>query len=152
MAKESIKKALHEACLTFVKNRIKNAEEAIVSAQESANEETKSSSGDKYETGRAMMQYEVENLSVQLTEARKLEEIVINTNPKLEHKDVTRGALVITTMGNYYISISAGKLSVDGTDYFAITPAAPIGQAMDGLKAGDTFEWGGKKVTIKEIY
>jgi len=152
MAKESTKKALHDACLKFVQNRIKNAEEAIVSAQESANEETKSSSGDKFETGRAMMQREVENLSVQLTEARKLEEILINMNPSLDHEKVMKGALVITSTGKYYISVSAGKISVEGEDYFAIAPASPIGQIMDGKEAGDAYEWNGKKITIKEVY
>ncbi len=151
MAKDSIKKELHEACLEFVKKRIKNAEDAIVSAQESANEETKSSSGDKFETGRAMMQREVENLSVQLNEARKLEEILINTNPTINHSEVSRGAIVKTTLGNYYISVSAGKISAGGDDYFAITPASPIGSAMAGLKEGDSFEWNNKKVSIKEI-
>ncbi|MTI22895.1 3-oxoacyl-ACP synthase [Fulvivirga sp. RKSG066] len=151
MTKETLKKSLHEACLDFVNNRIKNAEEAIVSAQESANEETKSSSGDKFETGRAMMQREVENLSVQLTEARKLEEILINMNPTINHDSVSKGAVVKTTMGNYYISVSAGKISLDEGDFFAITPASPIGQAMSGMKEGDSFEWNSKKITIKEI-
>jgi len=145
------KNALHEACTEFVKNRIKNTEEAIVSAQESANEETKSSSGDKFETGRAMMQREVENLSVQLTEARKLEEILIHLNPGLEHQSVSKGALVITSLGKYYISVSAGKISHDGEDFFAIAPASPIGEAMDGLKAGDTFQWQNKTIKIEKI-
>ena len=152
MAKDSIKKELHEACLEFVKDRIKNAEDAIVSAQESANEETKSSSGDKYETGRAMMHREVENLSVQLNEARKLEEILINTNPTINNNEVSKGAVVKTSLGNYYISVSAGKITAGGDDYFAITPASPIGSAMAGLKAGDSFDWNKKKVTIKEIH
>ncbi|MDX1628357.1 MAG: 3-oxoacyl-ACP synthase [Fulvivirga sp.] len=152
MANESIKKALHEACLEFVNERIKNAEEAIVSAQESANEETKSSAGDKYTTGRAMIHREVENLSVQLAEARKLEEILINMNPKVSNNNVSQGALVITSMGNYYVSVSAGKLTVKGDDYYAIAPASPICKAMKGLKKGDKFEWNAKNVTIKEIH
>lgn len=151
MTAESTKKELHEACLNFVKSRIKNAEEAIVSAQESANEEMKSSSGDKYETGRAMMQREVENLSVQLTEARKLEEILMHINPSIKHTNVSAGALVITSMGNYYISVSAGKISLGKEDFFAIAPASPIGEVMKGLKKGDTFEWNSKKVTIKDL-
>lgn len=151
MSVSATKKALHAKCLEFVRQRIKNAEEAIVSAQESANEETKSSSGDKYETGRAMMQQEIENLSVQLAEARKLEEILINISPTMIHKEVEKGALVITSMGKYYISVSAGRVSLDGEDYFAITPASPIGQAMAEMKEGDEFEWNNKKVKIETV-
>jgi len=147
-----IKRKLHEACMDFVNKRIKNAEEAIVSNQEAANEETKSSSGDKYTTGRAMMQREVENLSVQLNEARKLEEILINMNPTISHDEVKKGALVHTTQGDYYIAVSAGQLKIDGDTYFAVTPASPIGTKMAGLKAGDSFELNNKKIKIKEIH
>jgi len=147
-----IKSKLHEACMEFVKKRIKNAEEAIVSYQEAANEESKSSAGDKYVTGRAMMQREVENLSVQLNEARKLEEILINMNPKNAHNEVTKGALVNTTQGDYYVAVSAGQLKIDDNTYFAVTPASPIGTKMEGLRAGDSFELNNKKITIKEVH
>jgi hypothetical protein len=54
-----------------VHQRIASAEEAIRMAQESANQEGKSSAGDKYETGRAMAQLEIEKASGQLAEANK---------------------------------------------------------------------------------
>lgn len=46
--------------------------EAIVAAQQASTEDTKSSAGDKYETGRAMMQQEQDRNSAQLNEANKL--------------------------------------------------------------------------------
>ena len=45
----------------------------MANAQESANAEEKSSAGDKYETGRAMMQIERDKAAQQLNESMKLE-------------------------------------------------------------------------------
>jgi len=52
--------------MAYIDQRIDAAKKAIGEAQASANEETKSSAGDKYETGRAMMQLAIEQNSTQL--------------------------------------------------------------------------------------
>lgn len=83
---------------------------AIEHAQLAANEETKSSAGDKYETGRAMMQLEIEKQSVQLAEAMKLKHVLSQINPEKTTETIQSGSLVFTDQGNFYISISAGKL------------------------------------------
>jgi hypothetical protein len=72
----SIKQQLYAKCLVFVEQRIATAQEAIASAQRSANEETKSSAGDKYETGRAMAQLEIEKSTLQLAESFKLKQFL----------------------------------------------------------------------------
>jgi hypothetical protein len=66
-----IKIKLYQYCVEFIDKRIAGAREAIQIAQDSANEETKSSAGDKYETGRAMAQLEIEKNTTQLEEALK---------------------------------------------------------------------------------
>jgi len=47
-------------CLAEIEKRIHTAKSAMESAEESARNETKSSAGDKFETGRAMMHLEKE--------------------------------------------------------------------------------------------
>jgi hypothetical protein len=58
----ALKTKLLTLCIKYVDDRISATQQAIQSAQASANEETKSSSGDKYETGRAMAQLEIEKI------------------------------------------------------------------------------------------
>ena len=65
-------------------------------AQLSANEEGKSSAGDKYETGRAMMQIEREKAANQLEEALKLKRIIDQLQPDVHHEIATLGSVVIT--------------------------------------------------------
>jgi len=101
----SVKIKLYERCLAFVEQRIASSQKAIEHAQQAANEETKSSAGDKYETGRAMMQLEIEKQSVQLGEAMKLKQTLTQINPEKTTDSIQSGSLVYTDQGNF-ISLS----------------------------------------------
>ncbi|QJW92228.1 3-oxoacyl-ACP synthase [Spirosoma taeanense] len=120
-------------------------------AQESANSESKSSAGDKYETGRAMAQLERDRHAQLLAEALKLEQELIRLNTEKTYATVQPGSLVITSRGRFFISISAGKLNIDGSDYFAVSPASPIGVALAGHKAGDTVQFNAMSYQLTEV-
>lgn len=145
------KEKLYESCQKLVDDRIKIVKEAIQSAQESANAETKSTAGDKHDTSRAMMQLEVEQKSKQLSEAEKLQQILAKFNPDSGKGCVGVGSLVITNTANYYISVSVGKIEIDGVIYFAVSPISPVAQALLGKKKGDDFTLNGAKNAIKEV-
>ncbi|TGD78948.1 3-oxoacyl-ACP synthase [Hymenobacter wooponensis] len=146
-----IKPQLHAACLAYAQERIDACQAAIQAAQESANSETKSSAGDKYETGRAMAQNERDRNTVQLHQAQQLQGELARINPELPCDTVRPGALVRTSLGHFYISISAGKLTVGGLDYFAVSPAAPVAAALAGKRAGEQVVFNGKPVQILAI-
>lgn len=147
----SVKIKLYELCVAFVEQRIASSQKAIEHAQLAANEETKSSAGDKYETGRAMMQLEIEKQSVQLGEAMKLKQVLSQINPEKTSDTIQPGSLVFTDQGCFYISISAGKLSVEGIAYFAVSPVSPIGSLLIGKKSGEVIHLNGKSFTISKI-
>jgi hypothetical protein len=147
----SVKHQLYQLCLDYVKLRIAAAQEAIQQAQLSANEETKSAAGDKYETGRAMAQLEIEKNSVQLAEAQKLKQALEQISPDQSSSTIQTGSLVITNQGNYYITISAGQLVLDSTAYFVVSPVSPIAKHMMGLKLHTPFQFQGRNFTILEI-
>lgn len=106
-------------------------------AQESANSETKSSAGDKYETGRAMAQLERDRHAQLLAEAQRMLADLEKINPDITLSVAVPGSLVQTSRGTFFISISAGKLTVEGADYFAVSPASPIGALLLGKRVGD---------------
>ncbi|MGZ3925882.1 MAG: 3-oxoacyl-ACP synthase [Mucilaginibacter sp.] len=134
-----------------MQKRIDTARQAIEATQQAANEETKSSAGDKYETGRAMMQQESDRNKAQLTEANKLM-IALNHVPLNSiSKTAETGSLIVTDNGRFYMAISAGTLVVNNESYFAVSPASPIGLKLKGQKAGDEFELNGKYYRIEAI-
>lgn len=146
-----LKQLLYDRCVEYVNQRVETAQQAISIAQASANQETKSSAGDKYETGRAMMQLEVERNTHQLTEALKLKQVLDQLNPNSETPTVQQGSLVTTNHGNFYLAISIGQLAVNDRHYFAISPASPIGaKLMNGI-VGTSFVFNGKNYTIEAV-
>ncbi|TAH18705.1 MAG: hypothetical protein EAZ08_10985 [Cytophagales bacterium] len=70
----SIKSALYDQCIGYVEGRIAAITQTIQEAQEAANNETKSTAGDKYETTRSMMQLDRAMNTNQLLAANKLKE------------------------------------------------------------------------------
>ena len=146
-----IKEQLHALCLAYIEERIKGANQAIQFAQASANEETKSSAGDKYETGRAMAQLEIEKNSIQLAEAKKLKQILLQLDPTKSSETIQAGSLAITSQGKFYISIPAGQFTLEGEVYFAISPSSPIAQKLVGLKEGDQFSFNNKEFVVRGI-
>jgi transcription elongation GreA/GreB family factor len=147
----SIKQQLHALCLAYIEERIKGANQAIQFAQTSANEETKSSAGDKYETGRAMAQLEIEKNSAQLADAKKLKQILLQLDPTKSTETIQAGSLVITNQGGFYISIPAGQVTIEGENYFSISPSSPIAQKLLGLRVGDRLSFNKKEFVIQKV-
>lgn len=146
-----IKQQLHHLCRAYLDNNMQNAEAVIADAREAARNETKSSAGDKYETAREMMQQDIDLNNARLQQLRRqlevLDRIAIDTDSAI----IIPGSLVHTTQGIYYISISAGKLAVDGKTYYAISIDSPLGAQLKGKKAGEEFIINGKKGTISDV-
>jgi len=146
-----IKIQLYQHCIEFVDARIRAATDAIHAAQASANDETKSSAGDKYETGRAMAQLEIEKNSAQLADAQNLKRQLASIRPSDNAGRVQAGSLVITNQGFFYIAIAGGQATVQGENYVVISPASPLAQKMQGLHTGDSFTLNQRKFEIRQV-
>jgi transcription elongation GreA/GreB family factor len=147
----SLKEKLYKYCVNYVTTRIEGAKGAILDAQKSANEETKSSAGDKYETGRAMAQLEIEKNSAQLAEAMKLKQALEQISPEQSSSAVQVGSLVTTDQGKFYIAISVGQVEMESVLYFVVSPTSPIARQMLGLKLNTSFSFQGKNFLIQKI-
>lgn len=147
-----IKEELYQLCLNYADDCILAAQQAINDAIESANDDTKSSAGDKYETGREMMQQEIDRNRKQLDEAVKMRNTLLSVDLKKSSEIAQLGSIVITNLGKFYISISCGQLPVGGDIYFAVSAISPIGVKLIGQKKGYEFDFNGKKLKVLEVY
>jgi len=127
------------------------ARQALAALKESRNSETKSSAGDKYETGRAMVQMEMDKHEVQLSKTQSLIHELSRIDIERPYEKAETGSLVLTTQGNYFISVGLGKLEVGEETVYVISLASPVGMLLKGKRAGDTVQFQGKDFTIKEI-
>lgn len=137
--------------MDYVQQRMAAAQQGIDEAQQAAKDDTKSSAGDKYETGREMAQQETNRNMAQLTEANKLKIALNSITTSGVTSQVENGSVVTTNNGNFYIAISAGVLTVNGDSYFAISLASPIGLKMKGLQVKDEFNLNGKLYKVESI-
>lgn len=104
-----------------------------------AENDSKSSAGDKHETARAMMQIEQEKLITQFNEADRQLEILASINPDEEVKSVRTGALVETNKGMLFLSIPLGKITIKNSDIMVISAIAPLAKAMMNAKKRRLF-------------
>lgn len=147
---QQIKQQLHKACLLFVNNRLETVTIAIESNKKDLFSETKSSAGDKHETGRAMLQLEMEKAGQQLAAINEMKTVLGKISLGNTSEKVCLGSLIITNKANYYLAISAGKLTIDFADYFSVSTNSPIGQQLLGKKMGDIIFF--NSANILEIY
>ena len=145
------KKVVHQACLELLEEKIAIAKQGMDEAQASANNETKSSAGDKYETGRAMSQRERDLHARQLAELLNMKKTLASIDLSKKFDTVELGALVETSNATFYISASLGAVKIQGNQIMAISAISPIAQATLGKKPGEAFEWMKKENTIISI-
>ncbi|WP_053976706.1 3-oxoacyl-ACP synthase [Mangrovimonas xylaniphaga] len=149
--KETIKLGLLQQCLELIETRLRVSQQNIQDIQESLNSETKSSAGDKHETGRAMLQLEREKAGQQLAELERTKAVLSKIEPNSSSKIIGLGSVVFTDKGNYFIAASLGELNIENTAFYAISAATPIGQLLLGKREGEKVDFGGNKIAILEI-
>ena len=149
--RQDIKRELYSVCHQLIDERIETCRRAIADAQHSANQETKSSSGDKYETGRAMAQLEIEKSSQQLSEALKLKSMLDQIPVDHSFHAAQPGSLVVTDRGTFFIAVGVGKVQLHDGHYFIIAPFSPLGLALAGSKVGDLVTFRDVSYVIHEL-
>jgi hypothetical protein len=147
----SLKEQVHKVCVDFLNEKIKSITTAIKEIQVASFEETKSSVGDKYETGRAMAQLELEKYGAQLHEFQRMMEVLSTLNPTFKSITPSLGSLIVTDLGNFYLSVSVGSLTIDNQLCYGISPQSPIGKTLMSLKLGDEFQMRNKIGKILSI-
>jgi transcription elongation GreA/GreB family factor len=146
-----IKNQLFNECKLYVEKRERTIREIMTSNKKALLSETKSSAGDKHETGRAMLQLEMEKASQQIAGVQQMKEILHRINPDDVSEVIRLGSLVHTNKATYYLSISIGAVTVENDMYFVISSSSPIGKLLIGKKVNDIIQFNGQQIKITEV-
>ncbi len=138
-------------CTTFIENQINHVQAVINSAKESAQNESKSSAGDKHETGKSLLQLEQENNAVLLNNMMKQKPAIKLLESFMGSDTVKMGSIIETNNGIYFIGIGIGLVNLEGHNFFIISPSAPVGKLFTGKKKGDEVAFNGKKIQILDV-
>jgi len=147
---------MKEKVIEHIKNdlqkRMNSYASSMLDIQNSVNNETKSSAGDKYETGRSMSQME---LSMQQAQYKKVEYDFVmmeQIEKKKSGNSIETGSLVKTNSGYYFIAISFGKINVGNTDIVVLSPLTPLAKTLLNKRVGDTAIFNQQQLLIQKIW
>ncbi len=139
MTVSELKSELLTQCYQLITIRHDRILKTIADIEISLKEESKSTSGDKHHTGRAMLQIERENAGKQLSEIEKVQNQLKKVNISSSSEVIRLGSLVYTKQAIFFISISVGSLMINEKVYLGVATNSPIGILLLGKKKGDKF-------------
>ncbi len=144
------KEKLLKICIDKIQEKLDELNAELDSLQEILSNETKSSAGDKYETGRSMIHAEIQKKKQQKYEWLEMLNICKQIIPKQTNR-VELGSLVQTHEFSYFVAVGLGAIKYEGESIVAISPGSPLGRALWQKKVGDQFQVNGKKQTLLNV-
>lgn len=151
MTAKEIKKELLDHCKAYIQNRFEKINQTIKDIEDSLDDESKNSAGDKHETGRAMLHIDRENAGKQLQEIESVQLLLPKVDITTTSDYVRLGSLVYTSQGVFFISISVGNVMVGKTNYICVALQAPLGELLKGATKGTMFVFRDKNYVVTSI-
>lgn len=150
--KIALKIKFKEIASEILQKRIDTSFTAMKEAQMSANEEGKSSVGDKYETSRAMAQIDRDIHARQLENAKRDLNFIHQVDVTMFYNQVEIGAFVDSGNGKYFFLTGLGLVEIGIEKIIFLSINSPIGRNFLGKKKGDKVNFNGMEILIKELF
>ncbi len=144
-----LKIKLHQKCVEKQKEILENAKTAMDEAQAAANEY--GAPRDRYDSFRAQLLRKRDLHAAQYEKALNELDFLEKLDPSNLNKELTINTLVITNKQKFSVSVGLGKIILPTGEFYAISPLAPIYQALKEKATGDTVAFNGQKITIVDI-
>lgn len=146
-----IKSDAHESCVQVLQDRLHALQTELDALKTALGSESKSSAGDKHETGRAMIQLEQERLGGQYTASRKQLELLQRLSiAPCNH--IVLGALARINEEWYYFATGLGTVDVKAHKIIVLGLTSPLAQALKGMMVGSSTQFRDQLFRVQEIY
>ncbi|MEN8765386.1 MAG: 3-oxoacyl-ACP synthase [Wenyingzhuangia sp.] len=146
-----LKEFLLRKCNQVIDEKLESIQQGIRSYQLDLVTETKSSAGDKHETGRAMLQLEMEKLGQQYQEVLAQKDTLLKIDISLKTK-IQLGSLVCANGVFYFLGTSLGKIKIKEETIMVISIHSPIGRLLLGKQNEDSFLFNQKNIQIEQVF
>ncbi len=145
------KELLKQQVLQNLEKQLQTLDLELKELREAKSTDTKSSAGDKYETGRESLGQTQNLLESQKSKFlgmfRDLERVPIE--PK---HTITEGVLLKLSMGWVWVAVPFGKITVDQEDIQVVSPQAPLVHSLRTIKVGESIHLNGKVIHLLGLY
>ena len=139
--------------LGHVDKDLAEAKARMASLKESLGAESKSSAGDKHETGRAMIHLEQERVQDTVGRLEHMRGILVQRAAQDKAiQRVSQGALVETTGPWVLVGVPLGKVQLPNALVLCVGTEAPLARQWHGAQPGDQVALGPQKLTILAIH
>lgn len=144
-----VKTSLLAACIEKQQLMMQTAQQAMRDMQESALEGR--SHEDMTDAFAAQCQNDVSMYAKRVHEANGILTVLERAKGIKCGDGIGFGSLVITDRQNFYVAAGIGEFKLNEHDFFIISAQTPIFKIMEGKKAGEFFEFRGRKYKILEV-
>jgi hypothetical protein len=146
-----IKKELYRLASQIISEKLKFNQVTLQELKESAGNETKSSAGDKHETGRAMVHLEQEKMVQQLASNQSIQSVLHKIDPEISNPAISLGSLVITDKLRFFVSVPLGKVELNNNEYYLVSLTSPLAKQFVGKQKGDSIQFNNQDYLVEEI-
>ncbi len=150
--KIKFKELLKKECGFLLKKRSINSNSAMQDSQESANNQEKSSAGDKYETSRAMGQIDRDMYAYQLLEAEKDMNIITNLEIDKINQVIKPGSVFEINSQLIFVAIGLGSIKVNNISVLVISYKSPLYEQLKFKAVGDHVFFKNENHQIETIF
>lgn len=118
----------------------------------SKSEDTKSSAGDKFETGREMIAQEISKIESQLYQTNQQQHSLLAIkDKKVTGTTIKLGSLIQLGKQWFLIAVSLGELTHEEEKIFLLSENSPLGKSLMGKKEKDQVPFRGKPHLIRKV-
>jgi hypothetical protein len=150
--KIKFKELLKKECGFVLKKRSINSNSAMQDSQESANNQEKSSAGDKYETSRAMGQIDRDMYAYQLLETEKDMTIITNLEIDKINQVIKPGSVFEINSQLIFVAIGLGTILVNNISVLVISYKSPLYEQLKFKTVGDLVFFKNENHQIETIF
>ena len=150
--KSPSKKEVVDAFLKMLQAKIDEAKATLKDTISARDNESKSTAGDKYETGRAMAQIAQQQNEGQLNQLVEQYQKIAQIDPTSIKSSVVYGSLVETNSNWFFISMGIGNIQIEDVLIYSISITSPLGQLLKDKTKGESVSINNKSYEIINLY
>jgi len=148
----TFKQKIHSHYLQLVQDKIDVFKDMIAQLADDAQNDAKSSAGDKHETALSMMHLEQEKLTQKLKENLDFKALLEKIDASSVSEKIALGSLVKANGIYLYLSAALPKIAIDGVTVLALSPQSPLGSKLIGNEKGFSFEIQSSRYNIECVF
>lgn len=145
------KKNIFQEVISQLQERQTLLEEETHRLAESKAADTKSSAGDKFETGREMISQELAKVEASLRQAKGQINALSHLSKLEISSKIKEGSLVLLGEKWLLLSVSLGEMKIGSDSVFLLSKESPMGKNLLGKVKGDSVQFMGKPNRIEEL-